>query len=249
MQYIYLLEQAAVRPHAKKLNKIEIKLTDLGIKGPIIKLDALTNSGKTIEEHTKHEDTHVIVIGDQKFFTRIVRHLPLNEQILLGYIPLGGGPKTLAHQLNIPEGVRACEVVAARRIRKIDLGHTSEGLFTSSLEIFSPCTMICDEKYRILSEKTNYYCINNLAPILSHQPWLSRPNDGVMNIFFTTVTETNWHKKKHLSQCLIRKSLEILPFTDFLSLALDGTVVKCARLSFTLLPRALSMIVGKNCLT
>ena len=127
------------------LHRIEGRLLELGINGKIEKLTLLKNLKELVEEGIKRNAETIVVIGDDKTISKVISFLP-NFSVILGIIPVGPENK-IAKILGIPEGEKACDILSARIIEKIDLGKVNDNYFISSLEIpFSNETVIeCDD--------------------------------------------------------------------------------------------------------
>lgn len=243
--YCYLVDSQLIGRYAKLLNQIELRLTDLGIKGPILKIDRLSNAGTIIPAYSKQGELNVIAVGEHEFFSRVVNQIPLKEKFTLGHIPMGGGNRKLSAALGIPHGLAACDTIAARRIRKFDVGSTNEGIFISCLEVFERYEIECDEQYRIGSGIA-YACIKNLLSLLRDSGPNANPRDGRFPLIIETKTDSGWHKKKILSRFHLRKSCVLRPLSHPGEIALDGCVKRCERLQIMFIPQFLNIIVGKT---
>jgi len=163
--YYYLYDNfLSAKKYQSSINKIESRLTDLGINGKISHLSFLKNIKQILTEEIKHGIKTIIVVGNDRTVNQVINLLP-DFNALLGIIPLGPHNQ-IAKLLNIPEAEAACDVLSARMNTRLNLGLVNNNYyFITSLELLgNNLTINCDNNYLInLDGKNNsLITINNL---------------------------------------------------------------------------------------
>src|SRR3989344_7026326 len=131
--YLYLYDSFLNnKKFSNTLARIETRLTDLGIGGKICRISPLRNIKELILDEIRNGVKTVVVVGDDKTLNQIVNGVAKYD-ITVGLIPIGPDNR-IAQTLGIPEGQKACDVLAARIIEKIDLGKINETYFLSGSE-------------------------------------------------------------------------------------------------------------------
>lgn len=177
--YYYIYDQfLSEKKYQAVLAKIENRLTDLEIKGKVGKLSLLNNPQELIVDEIKKGVKTVVAVGDDNTVNKIINVLAYYPDVCLGIIPLGSNLK-IARTLGIPEGVEACNVLASRIIKKIDLGKIRNFYFFSQIEMSGHEMLLeCDGKYQITSQEDNMiYVFNFNYWSDSH---LANPSDGLL---------------------------------------------------------------------
>lgn len=177
--YYYIYDQFLnEKKYQTLLAKIENRLTDLEIKGKIGRLSLLNNPQELIADEIKRGVKTVVAVGNDNTVSKIINALAFHPDICLGIIPLGPDQK-IARTLGIPESVEACNILASRIIRKIDLGKVRNQYFLSQVEITSPdVTLECDGKYTVKTSKGNSIFIFNFN--YWSDMHLADPSDGLL---------------------------------------------------------------------
>jgi len=249
--YRYFVETSEAAHCIKDFDRIEARLTDLGIKGNTIKLSPLVELKKTIAEGI-HTGAHTLVaIGNDITLSRLVSVLKPFPRITIGIIPLGKGPFPICRALGIPKGIAACDIIAARRLMSLDAGvvNTHE-LFLSSAGIPTfPCTLRCNHSWSLTDPTARYACVQNL---LSNTKTSVQdcPFDGAFKVWVQSRTSVlPWTRQGEKISFCHAKTVEVFPRSESAAVILDG--YRPVRLPVTLeiLPQHLSCIVGKTRIT
>jgi len=106
-----------------------------------------------------------VAVGGDPTFINVVNEIIEYESVTLGHIPVG--PKTkIAEALGIPLGEAACEVIAARRLIRLDIGKANNAYFLSGVTVpASQVTLEFDGQYHIKPNGGSYtVSIRNLRP-------------------------------------------------------------------------------------
>ncbi len=130
--------------HKKTLNKLETRLTDLGLGGKIIRLNNIRNIKNLIDQEIKAGIRNIYVVGNNESLVKIITALfsanipePLRKDLVLAIIPIGGVKQSIARSMGIYDSQLACNIILARLIKKINLGIIDDLMFVNKIEIFN----------------------------------------------------------------------------------------------------------------
>ncbi len=179
--YYYIYDTfLADKKFEKIIDKIKTRLLDLEIQGKHEKLTLLKSVDELISDEVKRGINTVVVLGNDRTFLKVVNVIA-KHNITLGLIPVGPD-NNLAKSLGLPMEEDACEIIAARKIVKFDLGQVGEQYFFSNLKI--------DKNLDRLSvEKDNYKIV----------PKAECSSIMVSNFYFPATKETFEKKMKNYS--------------------------------------------------
>lgn len=241
--YYYIYDTAlGDKKYAGFLARIENRLTDLGINGKINRLSFLKNIKQVISDEIKRGIKTVVVVGDDKTLGQIL-NIVAGFNIAVGYIPI---TQTEAGKLlNIPEGERACDILSARVIKKIDLGKINNYYFLTSIQTGGQKTYLdCDGSYYItLQDGNNIITINNLS---NDYNTLSCPTDGHLDLFIETIEKKILRKpKKTLSRFPV-KALRITSDKSMPLLLMDEKRIIKTPADIEIAAKQVKMVVGKG---
>jgi len=161
--YLYIYDNFLTeKKYQSQLYKIENRLVDLGIKGRVVRLNILKNMAEVVEDGIKQGVKTVVVVGNDVSFSKII-NIVANKNIVLGIIPVDNKSK-IGKILGIPPLGAACEVLAQRIIKNIDLGKVGNYYFIDSAAITNEDTTVHFSKYSIKpTHVTNIVSFNNLG--------------------------------------------------------------------------------------
>ncbi|MBU1131770.1 hypothetical protein KKC32_00765 [Patescibacteria group bacterium] len=144
------------KKYEKIIDKLKTRLLDLDIQGKHEKLTLLKNVEELIGDEVKRGTTTVVVVGNDKTFLKVINVVAKNN-VTLGIIPIGEG-NDLARYLGVPEGESACDILAARKIIKFDLGKINSYYFFTNMKINKnlPRMSIEKDEYKIIPGVTCY---------------------------------------------------------------------------------------------
>lgn len=203
--YLYIYDNfLTAKKHQGLLYKIENRLVDLGIKGRVVRLNILKNMEEVVDDGIKQGVKTVVVVGNDKSFSKII-NIIAQRDVVLGIIPVDKKSK-IANILGVPYGSLACEVLAQRIIKKIDLGLVNNYYFIDSAVIENEPTLIKFGTYNISpTEEDNRVSFNNLG-YLTHNDdeYKFNPTDGKLE----AVIET------HTNSITKSKQASVFPFKD-----------------------------------
>ncbi len=182
----------------KTINRIEIRLTDLGLNGKIIRLGGIRNIKGTIQNEMKLGAKTFIAVGNNQTVNKIIGAListqiysDFQEKTLLGIIPVGDD-NSIATSFGIKNEENACNILLARRIEKLDLGLVGGHYFLNQTSISSLGTILKIDKYSIEILDKGTVRIVNLASEQT-DAIRSNPHDGLLDIFIKTKRKSQTH--------------------------------------------------------
>jgi len=150
--YTYIYDAALTdKKYSNALNKIEGKLTDLGLSGRICRLSPLRNLRDVVSDELRRLPETIVVVGGDSLLIQVIALLK-GSPIPLAIIPLGESIK-LANSFGITEDT-AAQVLSARRIIAID-GGSADGRFflKKALVIGDDLRIIVDDNYSVRPNK------------------------------------------------------------------------------------------------
>lgn len=125
----------------RAINRIEIRLTDLGLNGKIIRLGSIKNINSLIQQEVRNGAKNIIAVGNNETANKVASALvddKLNEifykDILFSIIPVGDN-QSIANALGIEKEEKACNIILARRVETINIGKVSKHYFLNKAEI------------------------------------------------------------------------------------------------------------------
>lgn len=247
--YHYLFDSSL---HQKRFHqevaRVETRITDLGIKGKMTRLTPLHDLRETVEESLAQGARTLIAVGNDHLLSRIASVLRNHPLCTLGIIPVGEGPFLISRTLGIPEGIAACDTLAARRLEVFDAGIMNNGeLFISAIEMHNiVCSIQCNAQFSLTPFSASHTTIQNLISF-QYPHHCDSPADGQFSIIIRSPAPQSWWKKRtsrHLTHCRAKK-ITVTPLNGEATATVDG--FKIIRLPFTteVLPHHLTFIVGK----
>lgn len=233
------------------IHRIEARLFDLGLSGHIEKLTILKSIKEVVNEALKRNAETIVAVGNDHTISKIISFLP-NHSVVLGIIPIGKDNK-IAHVLGIEEGERACDILSARVIEKIDLGKVNNSYFLSCLEIPSHQDLVMEcENYNIIPlTHDNQISICNFGNIFQNKKQkIYNPKDGLLEAVISEDEGTglfNIFKQSYEKDSIFPiKKIKIKSVKESIPLMADGSTVVKTPVEVEVLPKKLKIIVGKN---
>ena len=154
--------------YRRALNRIEIRLTDLGLNGKIIRLGAIKNVREAIQTEIKNGIKNIIAVGDNETANKVIGAMIsdktygfFQKDVLFSIIPVGDN-NSIADSFGIKKEADACNTLLARRIKQIDIGFAGNNIFINKAELLSESAQInIDNIYTLeLTKKTLVKIIN-----------------------------------------------------------------------------------------
>lgn len=180
------------------INRLEIRLTDLGLNGKIIRLGAIKNIKGTIQNEIKLGAKTIIAVGNNQTVNKIIGAIidtdvfgDFQKKTLLGIIPIGDD-NSIAASFGIKDPEEACNILLARRIEKIDLGLANNHYFLNHATISGPGTIINIDDYSLeATARGEVRIINLLSGEKGYRQ--SNPHDGRLDIYVRTRSGDDTH--------------------------------------------------------
>lgn len=225
----------------RAINKLEIRLTDLGLNGKIIRLGGIKNIKGTIQHEIKLGAKTIVAVGNNQTVNKIIGAIidgeiynDFQKKPLLGLIPIGDD-NSIAASFGIKNVDEACNILLARRIEKIDLGLVGQYYFLNHASIQSMGTQIEIDDYVLeISERGEVKIINLLSD--PKEKIKSNPHDGKLDVLIKT-------RKKDESIITVKK-LKITNRQE--KLIVDDVVEINTPTEIGIMKDKVSVIVGKN---
>jgi hypothetical protein len=239
--YIYddFLDKAKYR---KTLNKIEIRLTDLGLNGKIIRLSGIKNIKAAIQNEVKLGAKTIIAVGNNQTINKIIGAIidtdiygDFKKNTLLGIIPVGDD-HSIASSFGVKNETDACNILLARRIEKIDLGLAGQYYFLNQACIESAGTTLEINNCLLEPQERGEIKIINLT--YDNQTGLlkSNPHDGLLDVYIKT--------KKRDETNLKTTKLKVSNASE--KLIIDGVMEVATPIEISVLRNQVNIIVGRD---
>ncbi len=225
----------------RAINRLEIRLTDLGLNGKIIRLGGIKNIKGTIQNEIKLGAKTIIAVGNNQTVNKIIGAIidteiygDFQKKTLLGLVPIGDD-NSIAASFGIKNIDDACNILLARRVEKIDLGLVGNHYFLNQASIQSLGTIIEINDYSLeIMERGEVRIINLLSD--QKENIKSNPHDGKLDILIRT--------RKRDESLITAQSLKISNPQE--KLIVDGVVEIDTPVQIGIMKDKVSVIVGKN---
>lgn len=244
MTNVYIYDHAlSGSRYQKTLERLETRLTDLGLSGKIYRLGPMTRVNEIIRDEIRKAAKTITVVGGDALITKVAS-LMAGCEIPLAIIPLEKESAcALALGINLES---ACRILAARRIVRIDLGRTDSGAtFLSEITFSARNPMIRIDGGITASTEgaAEIQVVNVLPDEFGYRGSRPSPEDGRLNAYILK-TESGFLKKGISQSSIVCREIEIL--SGPLAGVIDGQLSVDKVTKISLIPRALSVIVGKE---
>ncbi|MGI6373834.1 MAG: diacylglycerol/lipid kinase family protein [Patescibacteria group bacterium] len=238
--YVYIYDEYLNRPkYSRTINKLETRLTDLGLNGKIIRLSGIKNVKNAVQHEIKLGARTIIAVGNNQTVNKIMGAIIEVETTgetrpLLGIIPIGTD-NSIATSFGIKDIEEACSILLARRIEKIDLGLVNNYYFLNQASIQSLNTLIKIDDYSLeITERGIVKVINLLSD--PKEKIKSNPHDGKLDVLIKT-------RKRDESIITTKKLLITNPQEK---LIIDEVLELNTPVEVSVMKNKISVIVGKN---
>lgn len=233
----------------KDMGRVESRLIDLGIKGKITRLTPLHDLAASVREAIAAGADTLVAVGNDHLLSRMVSVLKAHPRVTVGIIPFGEGTMRIAQSCGIPSGISACDTLAARRMERLDAGVLNgTELFLSSAEVAAlPCTIECDRKFTVQESPAMHAAVLNLIAF-SHACTPANPRDGLFTVCLTHPPSASFFRASSaVAHTLFSaRVVRITPSGVDDTVTIDGFRRTRAPLTLEIMPRHLSLIVGKE---
>lgn len=230
--------------YSRVLNRVEIRLTDLGLNGKIIRLGAIKNIRDVIQNEIKNGAKTIIAVGNNQTVNKIIGSIIDNElygffqkNILFSIIPIGED-NSIADSLGIKKEEEACNILLARRVKKIDIGVVNNYYFLNKATIESQGSVLeINGEYTIEPLDKGLVNIFNLKNSANDDKNIKvNPIDGKLDIYIKS-------KNKDLTFLSVNK-LKIT--NEHHPLILDDIIEIKTPADISVITGKLNVVVGKD---
>ena len=240
--HVYIYDEYLNKPkYGRAINRLEIRLTDLGLNGKIIRLGGIKNIKGTIQNEIKLGAKTIIAVGNNQTVNKIIGAIidteiygDFQKKTLLGLIPIGDD-NSIATSFGIKNAEEACNILLARRVEKIDLGLVGNYYFLNQASIQSAGTSLEINDYTLeIEEKGEVRIINLLSD--PKEKIKSNPHDGKLDVLIRT-------RKRDESLITVKK---VIINNESEKLIIDGVFEVPTPVEVGIMKDKVNVIVGKD---
>ncbi len=252
-EYVYLYDTFLQdKQYSSILSNIERRLSDFEINGKIVKMTSFTNPRSLAEDEIKRGAKTVIMVGNDDTLVRVLLKAA-DLDVIFGFLPVGMKKNHFAKVLGLPLNEKACDVIAARKIEKIDYGVVNQkNFFLCYLYIPEGRFKInCDDNFALSSgkEKWELAIANLLPPPFASEKFTLHPQDGKMELYLRPKSGGMFSrlmkKEEQKTSIFFFKKIVIKSEKQILVIA-DGRELHEVNLSVEVNKKKLALIVGKT---
>lgn len=250
--YVYLYDNLLRdKKYASLIKAMEIRLTDYGIAGKILRLNNYTDAKPIIDEEIKRGAKTVVIVGNDKTFGHVLSRSATCE-CTFGFLPLGLD-NTIADVLGIPVGVEACDALSRRRKERLDVGWVNNRYFVSQLHVLpARVEVIYDERFRVTAKDKMEVVVCNLQPFYwkrdrkDSEQHVVHPQDGKLEAFLRPLTKSGWWGYKYEDPSIFPFEEMEIRATEPFTVEADGKTSKEIKVKIKLAHGKIDMIVGRD---
>lgn len=244
---IYIYDDYLNKPkYSRLLNRVEIRLTDLNLNGKIIRLGAIRNVSDVIQNEIKNGAKTIVAVGNNQTVSKVIGAIIDNElygffqkNILFSIIPIGED-NSIADSLGIKTGEEACNILLARRVKKIDIGVINNYYFLNKVSLPSAGAVLeFKDGFSLSTNQKGVIEIFNLRSAVSDDKRLKvNPVDGLLDVYIKTGKNI-----KDLTR-LATDNLKIS--TASAELTVDGALSLPTPANISIVRGKLNVVVGRD---
>lgn len=250
--YVYIYDNfLRGKKFESAVKALEVRLTDYGIAGKILRLNNYTDAKPLIDDEIARGAKTVVIVGNDETFGHVLsRSATCN--CVFGFLPVGSD-NTIARVLGIPTGIEACDVLSRRRKERLDIGWMNNRYFISQLHVLpAKLEVVYDERFKVSATEKMEVVVCNLQPFYwkkdrkSQDEYVVHPQDGKLEAFLRPLTKEGWWGYKYESPSIFPfEEMEIQAKEPF-TVEADGKISKEVRVKIKLAHGKVEMIVGRN---
>jgi diacylglycerol kinase family enzyme len=233
--------------YSQTLQKIEARLNDLDIKGRVCRLNLLKNVKEIIDDGVAGGVTTIVAVGNDSTFSKIINYAIQHENIVIGYIPIEKNSK-IADIFGLPTNEKACDIIAQRIIKKIDLGKINNMYFLDSAKVENEKVKIKFNDFEITPLEHNIVSFCNLGALVDNQNHLCNPSDGYLEAIITPIKKSWFFSgKKAKNQSIFPfTKIKVLAVNDQASIRVDDQNIVKTPADIEILPKKLKVITSSD---
>lgn len=247
--FAYVYDEVLSNPRYEQLiATIENETVQAGIEGRILRVGMFRDAKESLKELEKHGVKNLIFVGtDQVVLSHI--HLLPSLEMTIGFLPVVSD-SYLARALRLPIGAKAVQTIAGRLVEALDLGKIGDRFFLTELVVPNTDAGVeVNGAYRLSPRERGGISVRNLCVLPGESGCIADPQDGMLEIVIQsrmTLGGLSFWKKHEMSEThLYLKEGAIISKTP-LDAFVDGQKMTNTRFAFSIAPKALRMITGKE---
>lgn len=250
--YVYLYDNfLRQKKYDSIIKAVEVRLTDYGIAGKILRLNNFIDPKQIIDDEIKRGAKTVVIVGNDTTFGYVLSRAATCD-CTFGFLPIGSN-NTISEVLGIPNGIEACDVLSKRRKESLDVGWMNNRYFVSQLHVMpSKLKVVYDEKFSVTTNEKMEVVVCNLQPFYwkkdkkDSSEQVVHPQDGKLEAFLRPLTKQGWWGYKYEDPSVFPfEEMEIMSDTPF-TVEADGKVSKEIKVKIKLAHGKINMVVGRN---
>ncbi len=247
--FAYVYDEMLVDPrHARFLAEVETEAGRAGIEGRTLRVGMFRDSKESLKELISYGVKNLIFVGSDQVLLSHIALLP-SLDLTIGFIPLQSN-SYLASALRLPIGSAAVQAIAGRLIESLDLGKIGDRLFLTECVIADTDAGVeVNGAYRLCPQERGAISIRNLCAQQGELGCVSDPQDGTLEVVLQSRYKSkgvlSWKKEEVSETRLFLKEGAIVSRTP-VDAFVDGQKVTNTRFPFSILPKALRCITGKE---
>jgi diacylglycerol kinase family enzyme len=250
--YVYLYDNfLRQQKYLPAIRSTEVKLTDYGIAGKILRLHNYIDAKPIIDDEIKRGAKTIVIVGNDSTLGQVLSRSATCDCIF-GFLPVGPD-NTIAEVLGIPVGPEACDVLSRRRREKLDVGWVNSRYFVSQLHVLpGKLEVVYDERFKVTANDKMEVVVCNLQPFFwkrdkhDSEQYVVHPQDGKLEAFLRPLTKKGWFGYKY-------EEPSIFPFEEMMitsrqpfTVEADGKITKEVKVKIKLAHNKIDMIVGRD---
>jgi diacylglycerol kinase family enzyme len=245
--YIYVYDNfLSEKKYANFLAKTESRLHDLGVQGKICQLHILKNIRSVIEDTMRGSNGTLVAVGNDQTFNKMV-NVAAELGLVLGFIPATSKCQT-SQLLGMSNSELACEIIAQRLIKDIDLAYINDYAFISSAQVVGGSPILDFGDYTVKPTQENVQIF--LCNLSSFPDVDNNPTDGILEAVLRPENNSlkAWFKKKAApkSSVIPFQKLKIKNEGEPCAVSVDDHIVFKTPVEISVKPKSLKVIVGTS---
>ena len=247
--FAYVYDELLTQPRYERLiADIENEAGHAGIEGRILRVGMFRDPKASLKELQSVGIKNLIFVGlDDVLLSHIQFVTTLDMTI--GFLPIAS-ESYLARALRLPIGAKAVQAIAGRLVESIDLGKVGDRHFLTELVV--PDTVAGVEvngAYRLSPRERGGISVRNLCASPGESGCVADPQDGFLEIVIQSKLTSKGFlgfKKKEMAETRLYLKEGAVVSPTPLEAFVDGQKVTNTRFAFSVVPKALKVITGRE---
>ena len=247
--YAYVYDEVLSQPrHERFLGEIETEAQRAGVEGRILRVGMFRDARESLKELKEVGVKNIIFVGSDQSLLNHIALLPSLE-MTVGLIPMAKD-SYLAAAFRLPIGVKAIQAIAGRLIDCLDLGKIGERIFLTEVVIpDTDAAVEVNNEYRLSPRERGGISIRNLSTRTGEIGCFSDPQDGVLEVVIQNRSKPKslfgW-KNEEVSETRLYLKEGVLVAKTAIDAFVDGQKITHTRFPFSVLPKAIRVITGRE---